>query len=168
MKTKMKNHRNHVHQAIVKLRKNPKTSATLQDALQTLNEAAQGKREELYQAMESHYRDIREACQDAFVNVAASGKNALQTTAKTAGKALHSGGARLEKGIRKTAGKVDKKVHENPWLAISSLSLGAFLLGYNMHRQPKAVNSARGRKQLPNLASSVRKAAKKTGKKSAK
>lgn len=168
MKTKMKSHHNHVHQAIVKLRKNPKTSATLQDALQTLNEAAQSKREEIYQAMENHYRDIREACQDVFVNAAVSGKSALQSTARTAGKALHNGGAQLEKGIRKTAGKVDKKIHENPWLAISSLSLGAFLLGYNMHRQPKASDSPRGRKQLPNLVPSVRKAAKKMRKKTAK
>jgi ElaB/YqjD/DUF883 family membrane-anchored ribosome-binding protein len=99
----------------------------IKSALDLLNEAAKEKKEELYEAIEHQYTDIR----DAFDEVAATGKAVIKQAQRTANVAVKVG----QKSVKKTAQNVDEKVHDNAWVMMGVAGLVGILLGYNASKK---------------------------------
>ncbi len=72
-------------------------------ALELLNEAAREKQQDLHESLGTQYADLKEVFNDAAKN----GK---------------------EK-VKQAASRVDQKVHERPWLILSSVALGCLVIG---------------------------------------
>lgn len=93
----------------------------IQEALDLLNEAAQEKKEEMFELLGDEYEQLK----DFFESAAQNGK-ALAGQAK---KQIVNGLHQEEKKLKETAAKWDEKVHENPWKFLGSVALGSLVLG---------------------------------------
>lgn len=102
----------------------------IQEALELLNGAAKDKQEELYQALENKYEDIKKTISE----VTTVGKVAITKAKKKAEDALDNG----QEMVRTKASEMNKKVHENPWLVVGGVALASFLLGFNFHKNPSS------------------------------
>jgi Fe-S cluster assembly scaffold protein SufB len=96
----------------------------INQALELLNEAARDKQQEVYEAIQNKYEDIK----GVFETAAESGRSALDEIKKSAGTVIHSG----EERVRKTASNVSGKVHESPWWFMGAVAVAAFVTGYNL------------------------------------
>lgn len=99
----------------------------VQDALQLLNQAARDKQDELYQALEEKYVEMKQTIAD----VAESGREVLDQARKKAEDAVDMG----QELLKAKAMKIDQKVRENPWVFLGGVALTSFLLGYTFKRK---------------------------------
>ncbi|MBI4372281.1 MAG: hypothetical protein HY585_00970 [Candidatus Omnitrophica bacterium] len=100
----------------------------LEQALELLNEAAQEKKEELYDLIGGRYSHIKEVLNESAEN----GKTAIKHAKKTITKTLHD----QQKKVRDIADDFDEKVHDNPWAVLGGVALAAFMVGFSVgHRK---------------------------------
>ena len=114
--------------------KNGRSTATrhqkndkVQDALQLLNQAARDKQDELYEALEGKYKEIKQTIAEA----ADAGRDVLDEARKKAESVVDSGQALL----KSKANEIDQKLHENPWVFIGGVALTSFLIGYTFRKK---------------------------------
>src|SRR5438105_3610859 len=99
----------------------------IQEALELLNEAAQEKREEVYEILGNKYEYLK----DVFETATENGQEMAGHARKQIIKGLHA----EEKKVRDAAAQWDKKVHKDPWVFISSVALGSLVLGIILGRK---------------------------------
>ncbi len=99
----------------------------IQDALELLNEAAQEKKDEVYEVLGNKYEHLK----DVFESVAENGHEIAGQAKKQIVRGLHA----EEKKLRETAAQWDKKVHKDPWKVIGSVALGTLVLGLILGRK---------------------------------
>jgi ElaB/YqjD/DUF883 family membrane-anchored ribosome-binding protein len=87
------------------------SNAKISEALELLNEAAKGKREELKGLLVNKYSHIREA---------------MTSGVEHAQEAIVQG----KEKVIEIAGDVDKRVHKDPWAYIAGTAAAFLLLGY--------------------------------------
>jgi len=93
----------------------------IQEALELLNEAAQGKKDEFFDLVGDKYEHLRD-----FFETAASSSEALAgQTRKQILRSLQQ----EEKKLKETAADWDKKVHKDPWAFLGGVALGSLVLG---------------------------------------
>ena len=93
----------------------------IQEALEFLNEAAQEKKEEVFELLGDKYEHLKEF----FENAAQNGEAMADDTKKQIVKTLHQ----EEKKLKEVAAQWDKKVHKEPWVFVGGVALGALALG---------------------------------------
>ncbi len=93
----------------------------IQDALELLNEAAQGKKEEVFELLEDKYEHLKEI----FESAASNGSAIVGDAKKQIFNSLHD----EEKKLKEVATKWDKKVHKEPWMFLGGVALGSLVLG---------------------------------------
>lgn len=99
----------------------------IQDALALLNAAAKDKQEELYEALDCKYQEIK----DTISEFAVSGRQVIDQAKKKAEEVVDSG----QEMLKLKANQIDKKMHENPWVFLGGVALTSFLLGYQFHKK---------------------------------
>lgn len=99
----------------------------IEEALEFLNEAAQEKKEEVFELLGDKYEHLK----DFFENAANNGEAMVGETKKQIVKSLHQ----EEKKIKEAASQWDKKVHREPWPYIGGVALGALALGLFLGRK---------------------------------
>ena len=92
-----------------------------------VNEAAQGKKDELNDLLNNKYSDLREAVLGAGADVTDSAKQEAQGL-----KELKETATERAKGA---AEKVDRKAHEDPWKTLGWAVAGAFAIGFLLGRK---------------------------------
>ena len=93
----------------------------IQEALELLNDAAQEKKDEVYELLGSKYESLREIFEDAAQN----GHELVGEAKKRIAKGLQV----EEKKIKEIASQMDKKVRRKPWVFLGSVALGSLVLG---------------------------------------
>lgn len=93
----------------------------IHEALELLNEAAREKQEEIYDIFGNKYEHLKEILGD----VAANGQELAGHARERIVKGLHE----EEKMLKETVAHLDKKVHKDPWVFLSTVALGSLLLG---------------------------------------
>ncbi len=99
----------------------------IQEALELLNEAAQGKKEEVFELLGDKYEHLKEF----FESVASNGEAIAGQTKKQIVKSLHQ----EEKKLKEVATQWDKKVHKDPWAFLGGVALGSLVLGLILARK---------------------------------
>lgn len=103
----------------------------IQQALELLNEAAQEKREELFETLNGQYEDFRDVLEDVNKNVQRRASN-IRKKGETF---MRDQEEKIEKTAAKTKENVEKRIHKRPWLAMSSVALSAWLVGFAMGKK---------------------------------
>lgn len=93
----------------------------IQEALELLNEAAQGKKEEVLELFGNKYEHLK----DFFQTTAHNGEVIAGQAKKKIIKNLYQ----EEKKIKSAAAHWNKKIHEEPWPVVSGVAIGALVLG---------------------------------------
>ena len=93
----------------------------IQEALELLNDAAQEKKDEVYELLGSKYESLKEV----FENAAENGHELVGEAKKRIAKGLHA----EEKKIKEIAAEMDKKIRRKPWVVLGSVALGSLVLG---------------------------------------
>lgn len=106
---------------------NHKKNNKIEEALELLNEAAQEKKEEVYEMIGDKYESLR----GIFEEVVANGREVAETAQKQLAKGLHY----EEKKIRQAAAKFDKKIHSDPWKFLGGIALGTLIVGMVLGRK---------------------------------
>lgn len=99
----------------------------IEEALELLNEAAQGKKEEIFELLGDKYEHLK----DFFQDIACNGEELAGQTKKQIVRSLHE----EEKKLKETAADWDKKVRREPWLFIGGAALGSLILGMILSRK---------------------------------
>ena len=99
----------------------------IQEALELLNETAQGKTDEFFELVGDKYEHLK----DFFESTASSGGALAGQTRKQILRSLHQ----EEKKLKETAAEWDKKVHQKPWGFIGGVALGSLALGLFLGRK---------------------------------
>ena len=94
------------------------------DALELLNDAAQEKKEEVFELVGDKYDHLK----DFFGNIASNGKEMAGQTKKQIAKSLHE----EEMKLKEAAGQWNKKAHKAPWVFLGAAALGALFLGLTL------------------------------------
>lgn len=98
----------------------------IQEALELLNEAAQGKKDEVFELLGDNYEHLKAF----FESAAHNGEVLAGQTKKQIVKSLHE----EEKMLKEVAADLDKKVHKEPWLFLGGVALGSLVLGLLLGR----------------------------------
>ncbi len=93
----------------------------IQEALELLNEAAQGKKEEVFELLGDRYEYLKEF----FESAAHNGEALAGQTKKQIVKSLQH----EEKKLKEAAAHWDKKVHNEPWAFLGAVALGSLIFG---------------------------------------
>lgn len=93
----------------------------IQEALELLNEAAQGKKEEVFELVGDRYENLK----NFFQSAAHNGEAIAGKTKKQILKSLHH----EEKKLKDAATQWDKKVHQSPWAFLGGVALGSLVIG---------------------------------------
>lgn len=112
---------------------------SFKDALNQLNEAAKERQEELQKTVEHQYTDLKQAINDVWGSVNATGNSYLNGVKKKAGDAVN----RTEKNLKVTADALDDKLRDDPWLYIGAAAAGAFVLGFSFAQSRAKKRTAR-------------------------
>lgn len=101
----------------------------IQDALELLNEAAEEKREEIYEIFGSKYGHLKEL----FENAAENGQELAGQAKKQIVRGLHA----EEKKLKEAAAQWDKKVRKDPWIFLGGVAFSSLVLGLILSRKGK-------------------------------
>lgn len=93
----------------------------IQEALELLNDAAQEKKEEVFEMLGDKYEHLKEL----FESTAHNGEAIAGEAKKQIVKSLHQ----EEKKLKETAAEWDKKIHKEPWAFLGGVALGSLVLG---------------------------------------
>ncbi len=96
----------------------------LQQALELLNEAAQEKKEELYELIGGRYSHIKEI----LTEYADNGKTAANHVKKRFVRGLHN----EEKKVMNMAEDLNERIHDNPLLFLGGVALSSFIIGFSL------------------------------------
>ena len=99
----------------------------IQDALDLLNDAAQGKKEEVYELIGDKYESLR----GLFETVLSNGQEVAVHAQKRINKGLHA----EEKKIRQVAAQWDKKIRREPWKYLGGVAVGSLIFGLLLGRK---------------------------------
>lgn len=99
----------------------------LEEALELLNEAAREKKEELQEAVEGRYSDLK----DLLIEQAENGLSMLNHAKKRIAKTLQQ----EEEKILTRAKDLDRTVRRNPWPVVGGAAVSALLLGVILGRK---------------------------------
>ena len=99
----------------------------IQDALDLLNDAAQEKKDEVYELIGDKYDSLR----GLFEAVLDNGQEVTTHVQKRISKGLHE----EEKKIRQATTKWDKKIHREPWKYLGGVALGSLIIGFFLGRK---------------------------------
>ena len=99
----------------------------IQDALDLLNDAAQEKKDEVYELIGDRYESLREL----FETVLDRGQDVAVHAQKRIYKNLHE----EEKKIRHAAVQWDKKVRQEPWKYLGGVAVGSLIFGLLLGRK---------------------------------
>ena len=105
----------------------PKTntnSEKISEALELLNEAAQGKKDEVRDIISKKYKHLKECIVGSDI------KHSLDSAKKSAAEAAAKARNVSEEKVKELATQVDQNVHTNPWPYIGGVAVVALLLGY--------------------------------------
>lgn len=105
-----------------KTKENPKGTLRIEEALEFLNSKLEGKRDEIDRLINEKYSNLKEVIRGATD----SGKEMMEKTKQTMEEAVGKG----EERAKEMAAEIDKRVHNNPWLAIGIAAASGFLLSY--------------------------------------
>lgn len=133
---------------------------SLDDALKVLDQAIASGHTGLKELVTEEYRNLKEAISDIAPEFGSAlgeiGQDAFgkvsEFTSDLASKGQDYAQAGMEKG-KAVARDIDEKVHENPWLMIGGVALGAFAIGFFLGRRDSATQP-----QFPEKSSGDRKA----------
>lgn len=100
---------------------NKQDTKKINDALKLLNEAAHGKKEDFSKLLTNKYSDLKKAVHDMESNVSDEASEGLDKL-----KSLREAAVDQTKD---TASKVDKKVHDAPWISLGLTLVGALAIG---------------------------------------
>lgn len=99
----------------------------IQEALELLNEAAQDKKNEIYDLIGEKYDHLREAFGDTLTN----GRFVANGVKKRVLKNIHA----EEKKLRQTAAYWNRKIHKEPWMVIGGAAIVSLALGMLFRRK---------------------------------
>ncbi len=99
----------------------------IEEALELLNEAAQGKKDEFFDLVGDKYAHLKEF----FETAANSGEAIAGKTRKQIVRSLQQ----EEKKMKEAAADWDKKVHQEPWAFLGGVALGSLVLGLILGRR---------------------------------
>ena len=99
----------------------------IQDALDLLNDAAQEKKDEVYELIGDKYESLREV----FETVLSNGQDVAMHAQKRINKSLHE----EEKKIRQAAAQWGKKIHQEPWKYLGGVAVGSLIFGLLLGRK---------------------------------
>lgn len=99
----------------------------IHEALELLNEAAKGKKEEVFGVITDKYEHLREM----FAGVAKNGQSLAEDARKNISKTFQM----EEKKIKQMAVQWDKKIRKNPWAYIGGAALSSLFLGMLLTRK---------------------------------
>ena len=99
----------------------------IQDALDLLNDAAEEKKEEVYEMIGDKYDSLRGIFETAVHN----GQGAAVYAQKQINKSLHE----EEKKIRQTAAQWGKKIRQEPWKYLGAAAAGSLIIGLLLGRK---------------------------------
>ena len=99
----------------------------ISDALELLNDAAQEKKEEVFELVGNKYEHLKEF----FGNIASEGEAMAGQAKKQMGKGLHEG----EMKLKDSATQWNKKVRKAPWAFLGGMALGSLVLGLTFGRK---------------------------------
>lgn len=106
----------------------------IHEALEVLDHAAREKQEEVYNALENQYDDLKKVMSE----ITSSVKEKTQNFRERATQSLHQGQKKVEESVgsaREQIKQVDENVHEHPWAYVSGVAASAFLIGYALSRK---------------------------------
>ena len=115
----------------------PADLKSLDEALKVLDDAIASGHTGLKEMVTEEYRNLKEAISDIAPEFGSAlgemGQDAFgkvsEFTSELASKGQEYAQAGMEKG-KAVARDIDEKVHENPWLMIGGVALGAFAIGF--------------------------------------
>lgn len=99
----------------------------IQEALELLNEAAQDKKNEIYDLVGEKYDHLRGLFGESLSN----GRFVANGVKKRVLKNIHA----EEKKLRQTAAIWNRKIHKEPWMVIGGVALGSLVLGALLRRR---------------------------------
>jgi len=99
----------------------------IHEALELLNEAAKGKKEEVSGAINAKYEHLR----DMFVGVIEDGQCIAEDAKKTISKTLQV----EEKRVKEVVAQIDKDIRKNPWPYVGGAVLGSLCIGLLLARK---------------------------------
>jgi len=99
----------------------------IEEALELLNDAAQEKKEEVFELLGDKYEHLR----GFFESVAQKGGDIAGQTKEQIVKSLHQ----EEKKLKETAAEWNEKVHKDPWAFLGGVALGSLVLGLILGRK---------------------------------
>lgn len=99
-------------------KRNGHSARSIHRALEILDEAAQEKKEELYEVLGEQYEDLRKAMEgiaSQAVSAVGEGRERIRETVGRAGEQFK---------------QLDQSVHDHPWYFAAAVAVGAFWLGF--------------------------------------
>ena len=99
----------------------------IQDALELLNDAAQEKKEEVYEVIGDKYDSLRKL----FESVVNNGQEVAVHAQKRINKEFHE----EEKKIRQAAAHWSKKIGQEPWKYLGGVAVGSLIFGLLLGRK---------------------------------
>lgn len=106
---------------------NKQDAQKINEALELLNEAAHGQKEELSGLLTNKFGDLKNTILELEENVGDGAKEGLERLRELRGAAAHQ--------ASDTASRVDHKVHEDPWKTLGWTVVGAFAIGLLLGRK---------------------------------
>ena len=106
---------------------NKQDAQKINEALELLNEAAHGQKDELSSLLTDKFSDLKTTILDLEERAGDSAKEGMDR--------LRSLREAAAEQTRTTAGQVDRKVHEDPWKTLGWTVVGAFAIGLLLGRK---------------------------------
>lgn len=107
--------------------KTTESTQKIDEALSLLNEAAKDKKDEFSGLVKGKYDDLKKVLMDLESDVESQARHGLDKAKDLS----HETADR----IRRTATKVDDRVHEDPWKTVGWTVVGALVVGFLLGRK---------------------------------
>lgn len=107
--------------------KTDESTKKINEALELLNEAAREKKEEIEGMLEGKYSDLKCVLTDIEADAEAEARRRMARAKEMGHDAADS--------VRRTAGAVDRRVHDDPWKMLGWGVAAAFAVGFLFGRK---------------------------------